>query len=147
MKVHANCDTTCYIQTVALDEQALSKQKRSLSTPPVLHAPHRSVSMYSTAKAIAKDAAYKAAATAEGKLSTWEQQEASSSKKKAYQLVKKGATLFKSRVSTARENDTATVSDREHEVGAVGTCSDTKSIWPHLVPSGCLLPPVSVLTP
>lgn len=88
-----------------------------------------------TAKAIAKDATYKAAAKAEEKLDKWEQQETSSSKKKAYHLAKKGATLVKSRVAPDRETDTEAVRDKEQEVRSQqhGQVALSGLIWSHLV--------------
>lgn len=72
--------------------------------------------MLTTVKALAQDATHKVAVDAEGMLSSWEQQETSSSKKKAYHMLRKGANLVKVRVATAAETDTAAVRDNLQEV-------------------------------
>ena len=73
--------------------------------------------MLSSAKEVIKKSTGKLAATAEDKLSVWEEQEASSSKKKLYGLARKGAALVKSRVvATSFETDTTSTRDTQQEV-------------------------------
>jgi uncharacterized membrane protein len=74
------------------------------------------INMLSSAKDVIIKSTGKLAATAEDKLSVWEQQEASSSKKKLYGLARKGATLVKSRVATRCETDTTSTRDTQQEV-------------------------------